>query len=341
MVVRGSTRWSALAVPVAAAFAATAVLFGLGLSSGGTDRRAGESAEARAAALAAHALAPGSVLPCLLGESGEAIANACEKRLFAAPETVAQAVAYVESQLAVLTVAGRAGVGGDAAGPGAPAGGYSVAGRAGVGGDAPLVAALRRQLAGDRYGLAAHVLVARYGCQEAVCAAFALFDDTGAIRANMASNRFSALVGRHSSAWAAGLVQPPGVANPTVPDLSSFGIPARPQPPENQAAAPAQPEMEPAATSAVPDVDFPSADSIPPVSIMDAEPPVSRGEPKGQPKNSPNNPAGQPGSAGQAGGPVAAPPTPPVRRPAPPPRRAEPPWDGNGAKPLPLVPPGR
>ena len=319
MVVRGSTRWSALAVPVAAAFAATAVLFGLGLSSGGTDRRAGESAEARAAALAAHALAPGSVLPCLLGESGEAIANACEKRLFAAPETVAQAVAYVESQLAVLTVAGRAG----------------------VGGDAPLVAALRRQLAGDRYGLAAHVLVARYGCQEAVCAAFALFDDTGAIRANMASNRFSALVGRHSSAWAAGLVQPPGVANPTVPDLSSFGIPARPQPPENQAAAPAQPEMEPAATSAVPDVDFPSADSIPPVSIMDAEPPVSRSEPKGQPKNSPNNPAGQPGSAGQAGGPVAAPPTPPVRRPAPPPRRAEPPGDGNGAKPLPLVPPGR
>ena len=319
MVVRGSTRWSALAVPVAAAFAATAVLFGLGLSSGGTDRRAGESAEARAAALAAHALAPGSVLPCLLGESGEAIANACEKRLFAAPETVAQAVAYVESQLAVLTVAGRAG----------------------VGGDAPLVAALRRQLAADRYGLAAHVLVARYGCQEAVCAAFALFDDTGAIRANMASNRFSALVGRHSSAWAAGLVQPPGVANPTVPDLSSFGIPARPQPPENQAAAPAQPEMEPAATSAVPDVDFPSADSIPPVSIMDAEPPVSRSEPKGQPKNSPNNPAGQPGSAGQAGGPVAAPPTPPVRRPAPPPRRAEPPGDGNGAKPLPLVPPGR
>jgi len=318
MVVRGSARWSALAVPVAAAFAATAVLFGLGLSSGGTDRRAGESAEARAAALAAHALAPGSVLPCLLGESGEAIANACEKRLFAAPETVAQAVAYVESQLAVLTAAGGAG----------------------AGGDTPLVAALRRQLAADRYGLAAHVLVARYGCQEAACAAFALFDDAGAIRANMASNRFSALVGRHSSAWAAGLVQPPGMANPTVPDLSSFGIPARPQPLENQAAAPAQPEMEPAATSAVPDVDFPSADSIPPVSIMDAEPPVSRSEPKGQPKNSPN-PAGQSGSAGQAGGPVAAPPTPPVRRPAPPPRRAEPSGEGNGAKPLPLVPPGR
>src|SRR5476651_1959167 len=48
------------------------------------------------------AVAPGSVLACLDGGAGEAIENACEKSVFADPQSAASAVAYTAARLALL-----------------------------------------------------------------------------------------------------------------------------------------------------------------------------------------------------------------------------------------------
>src|SRR5215813_12141738 len=55
----------------------------------------------RAFELTARALLPGSTLACLDGAAGEAVETACEKALFAGPETTAAAVSYVAAQLSL------------------------------------------------------------------------------------------------------------------------------------------------------------------------------------------------------------------------------------------------
>ena len=63
-----------------------------------TERRA---LEARASELLVHAIAPGSALTCLDAVSA-AVETACEKTVFATPEAVAAAVAYIEARYALL-----------------------------------------------------------------------------------------------------------------------------------------------------------------------------------------------------------------------------------------------
>src|SRR5229473_8068711 len=57
----------------------------------------------RLAALLVRAVAPGSALSCLDELAGETVEVACEKAVFASPEAVSAAVAYVAAKLALLT----------------------------------------------------------------------------------------------------------------------------------------------------------------------------------------------------------------------------------------------
>ena len=56
----------------------------------------------RSAALTRSAVAPGSALACLDELAGERVEIACEKAVFANPETVAAAVSYITAKLALL-----------------------------------------------------------------------------------------------------------------------------------------------------------------------------------------------------------------------------------------------
>ncbi|MGA8962151.1 MAG: hypothetical protein WB475_18270, partial [Pseudolabrys sp.] len=116
--------------------------------------------------LSVSALAPGSPLACLDGVAGEQVENACERAVFADAQSTARAVAYVTARLALLADVS------------------AVAPRD----DRDLVAVFanaRRAIELDRYGIAAHVLAVRDGCTTERCAAFAMFQDTGALKANL------------------------------------------------------------------------------------------------------------------------------------------------------------
>lgn len=192
--------------------------------------------QARQADLTARALVPGSPLACLNGDAGESIEAACEKALFATPETAAAAVAYVAARLTLLSDALQL--------------------------DdeelAPAVAGLRRMLTLDRYGIAAHVLATRDGCNVETCAAFTLVEDPTALKANLKTGAFDAYVQRHEAAW-----KKTDPANPAVAVVT----------PPAEAAPPTLPETAPAKPSFSSRYDFPSSDSIPAVSIMNKEPP--------------------------------------------------------------------
>src|SRR5437868_2554120 len=101
--------------------------------------------DTRAAELAGRALLPGSPFACLDANAGEAVEGACEKSLFANPETVAAAAAYISARLSFL------------------ADGLDYARRIDAGYENRL-AGLRRAVEADRYGLVAHVLATRDGC---------------------------------------------------------------------------------------------------------------------------------------------------------------------------------
>jgi hypothetical protein len=185
--------------------------------------------------LSLAAAAPGSALSCLDGLAGEEIENACEKSLFADPQSVARAVGYVSARLSLLS---------DAAGRGNP----------------DVLAALaptRRAIELDRFGIAAHVLAIRDGCTAEKCAAFAILNDAATLKANFKVHAFDTYVARHAAAWGKGEAVPENV-----PQASILGTPP-------VASAP-----EPLSPSHPLDsrYDFPSSASIPPVSIMNAEP---------------------------------------------------------------------
>ncbi len=95
--------------PCRCAMARALLLVGAGLmwvilnNLGGRDRTAARHVlDARAVELTLRAIAPGSPLACLDAVANETVEAACEKSLFANPETVAAAVAYVDARLALL-----------------------------------------------------------------------------------------------------------------------------------------------------------------------------------------------------------------------------------------------
>ena len=215
--------------------------------------------QARSADLAARALIPGSALACLDGAAGEAVESACEHKVFASSQSAAAAVAYVSAQLALLADAGAA------------------AGR--DPGLAATVAGLKRAVALDRYGIAAHVLAIRDGCTAERCPAFALVDDANALKSNLKAGVFDAYVSRYTSAWnkPEEAQTPVAAAEPSAQLAPAALVPAAsvPDDGEHRVAVPLSPKY-----------DFPSAASIPPVSIMNKEPPLPNAntpveEPKG------------------------------------------------------------
>jgi hypothetical protein len=237
LLVRPLPRWRGVFVRLtvlAAAVAATAGVFQWQADRDLTAER--QAIQVRQADLAARALTPGSPLACLNGDAGEAVETACEKALFATPETAAAAVTYVAAKLTLLADAVSAD----------------------DGELAPTIAGLRRMLELDRYGIAAHVLATRDGCNVEACPAFAWVEDATALKANLKAQAFETYVQRYEAAW-----KNPEPAKPAVAAVT---------PPVEPPQAATQ-ETSPAQSSFANRYDFPSANSIPAVSIMNKEPP--------------------------------------------------------------------
>jgi len=224
----------------AGAIAVVAVLDRLALDQRAAERRA---LLQRNAELNVSTLAPGSVLSCIDGGAGEAIESACEKAVFASPETAAGAVAYTGARLALL----------------ADAHAFAQTGESTI---ADAFAPARRAVELDRYGIVAHVLATRDGCTAERCAAFALLRDTAALKANLRAQAFDTYVARYAEVW-------------NKPQAVAVKAP--------QAPAAGTPEPAPSGQPVSSKYDFPSAASIPPVSIMNAEPAQSKSDqPKGE-----------------------------------------------------------
>jgi hypothetical protein len=229
-----------IAAVVMAGLAVVSVLDRMVQNERAAERRA---LEQRDIALTAQAVAPGSMLGCLDSAAGEKVESACEKAVFADPQSAAGAVAYVTARLALLADA------------------LDFARRADPG-FADTLAGLRRSIELDRFGIAAHVLSSRDGCTAERCPAFALLRDTSALQANLRVRAYNEYVARHVAAWnnEAPAEKPPPVASAPAPTSPAV------------ANAPALPATVGAPVSSR--YDFPSAASIPPVSIMNAEPPL-------------------------------------------------------------------
>lgn len=146
-------------------------------------RRAERSAlEDRAAALLSRASQPGSVLACVDGASDPALAEACERTLFAEPQRVAAALAHVRERL--LFVADAVAF--------AEARDTSYLGR---------VKEFRDFIETDAYGFVAHVMAAEDKCTPEACARFRILRDPAKVKDNLAAKRMEGLVGKHAAAW--------------------------------------------------------------------------------------------------------------------------------------------
>ena len=140
--------------------------------------------DARSFELATRTLVPGSALACLDATVGAAIAEPCEKALFASPEATAAAVAYVAAQLALLGSA------------------RDLAGRGGLGSE-KVSAPLRRAVEADRFGIVAHVLAVRDNCTPHRCPTLALLHDSSRVTANLAQRPFEMSIKSRMAAWTA------------------------------------------------------------------------------------------------------------------------------------------
>jgi hypothetical protein len=191
-----------------------------------------EALAQRAMALAASAQAPGTALGCLEGMAGEQVEIACERAVFATPDTVAAAVTRVAAQLGLLADALAAAQASDAR--------YDT-----------IIGAARRGLEADRYGIVAHVLLQEDNCSAEQCEILNLLSDANRVRSNLREKPFNALVAKYAPSWANARLGPP------VADLS------RALPPS----APGSPSGVPVSSK----YEFPSSSSIPPVNIMGSE----------------------------------------------------------------------
>lgn len=209
--------------------------------------------ETRIAELVARALVPGSPLACLDGFGGDAVETACEKLVFANPETLAAATSYVAARLALLADASEL-----ARGTGAAL--------------APSLDNLRLAAEADRFGLVSHVLAVRDGCTgDGSCAGLALLRNPARVMDNLRDRAFEAVLARHSGDWggsAPAVAQVPPVAS--VPTVAS--------------SATASPPFFPSAAS-IPPVSIMNAEPTAPVAAPapGTEPPPRRTPPPRRP----------------------------------------------------------
>ena len=246
----------------------------------GAERRA---LDARSTELTARAIAAGSALACLNAVGNDVVETACERALFASPQAVAAAVAYVDARLALL------------------ADGLDYASR-----NSSYATELdrpRRDFEADRFGIIAHVLANR-GCTAEECAAFKLMQDTTRVRANLKERLFEARVAQYAANWPGGSAPTASVTGPaaSIPTPVSSALPA----------------LAPSAVASK--FSFPSAASIPAVSIMSPEPadktlPSNASGAPAAPESQPQPTRRQPSnrtSAGQGAPPLRLPPPPAV-----------------------------
>jgi hypothetical protein len=188
---------------------------------------------------------------CLDELAGDSVEAACEKAVFASPESTAAAVSYTASQITKLASYG------------------SVAQADQV--MTPELRALRRAIERDRFGMVAHVLQGRDGCNLSKCAFFPSLTNTASITTNMDGRVYRKLVAQYSPGW-----------NSAVPVVPSVASAAPGLPPSNVAGLP--PPNVP--TGKPVSGDFPaSSNSIPPISIMAPEPATASVPPKGDAKD--------------------------------------------------------
>ncbi len=157
--------------------------------------------DARASELTARVIVPGSALACLDAVNNAVVEAACERALFASPEAVAAAVAYMDARLALLA---------DSLAVADHDRNYE-----------PSLERLRRAIEADRFGVVAHVLTTR-GCTTFDCAGLKLLRDPNRVLANLKGRTFDSMVVMHSAAWKRdGMTVPPsplaGSPSATVP----------------------------------------------------------------------------------------------------------------------------
>jgi hypothetical protein len=212
------------------------------------------SSEVRSTAWVAPNL---SVLSCVDDLAGEAVGAACERLVFASPDSTAAAVSYTASLLTRLTALGDI-----------------ATAKANM---TPEMLAIRRALERDRYGLVAQVLTARDGCTQTQCAAFRALMDSRQIATNMNDRVYELLVGRYAPSWNA----PPSPAMPVaLPSSAPTGRPTNAEFPSS-ANTPAVSIMMPEpGTGALPNGQRPSqppagAAKQPPTAATPASPPAA------------------------------------------------------------------
>jgi len=257
------------------ALLAAAVAFAWGFLDQGTRRdRADErrALQARAMTLTAQALAPGSPLSCLDGAAGDAVQDACERVLFASPESVAAATAYVAARLTLL------------------ADGLDFVMRKDANFESEL-AASRHSIEADRYGFVAYVLATRDGCTPDHCDAYLMLQDAARVRTNLRQQVFDMNVARYAASWptraprsAPGVAAVPGTPSLVPPGFnlpSSASIPPvsimNAEPPAATSPEPPAPRRPPAAVRV--QRPAPSNPGVPPPPVQLAPP--ATGNPAG------------------------------------------------------------
>ncbi len=164
-------------------------------------------------------------LACVDDLAGDTVLAACEKAVFGSPEATAAALSYAARQVTRLIGFGDV-----------------VAANKNM---TPELAALRRAVEQDRYGLMAEVLVVRDRCTPFDCSAFRSLTDRTRVASNIEERTYDGMVARYSALWNA---------------------PAAPAGAPVAALIPGVPTGKPT------NAEFPSASSTPPVSIMTPEP---------------------------------------------------------------------
>jgi hypothetical protein len=197
---RLAARIAAVGMLVAAVVIALKFLDRLDIQERAAERRA---LEARLSELTVRAIAANPMLACLDASAADKVAGACEEAVFARPQSVAAATAYVSAQLALLLDGSAYARGHDGA-------------------FAAALARLRRAAEFDRFGLFAHVLAYDYGCTAQDCRVFAWIADMNRIEANLKAGTFDATLARYAGVWAAAAA--PQVV---IPALSRATLPAR------------------------------------------------------------------------------------------------------------------
>lgn len=195
----------------------------------GMSRRAERNAlEDRAAALLARASQPGSVLACVDGTSEPALAEACERTLFAEPQRVAAALAHVRERLLFV----------------ADAVAYAEARDASY---LDRVREFRDSIETDAYGFVAHVMATEDKCTPEACARFRILRDPAKVKDNLAAKRMESLVGKHAAAWREPEKPAPRPAAPAAAPEPAPTPPAAatPAPPAAAAPAPQRPGAAP------------------------------------------------------------------------------------------------